>query len=49
METTLHLNEYKFQENKKITKTDWRIDLCKISEKLLAAEFPSVDLLVRLN
>ena len=33
METTLHINDFiSFinQENKEITKTDWRIDSCKI-------------------
>ena len=33
METTLHINyfiSFRNQENKEITKTDWRIDSCKI-------------------
>ena len=52
METTHHLNDYiSFinQENEEKTKIDWRIDSYKIQGKLMAAEFPSVVLLLRLN
>ena len=30
METTFHVNDYKFQEIEEITKTNWKIDLYKI-------------------
>ena len=51
METTLHVDDYKFiiQENKEITKIDQRISSNKIYEKLMATEFPSVVLLLRLK
>ena len=37
------------QENKEIAKADWRIDSYKIWGKLMAAEFPSVILILRVN
>ena len=37
------------QENEEITRTNWRINLYKIWRKLMATEFPSIDLLLRLN
>ena len=51
METSHHMNDYKFHKpgkrrNKKI---DRRIDSYNISGKYMAAEFPSVVLLLRLN
>ena len=51
METTLHINDYKFRKPGKwrITKIDWRIDFYKIQVKCMAAELPSVVLLLRLN
>ena len=51
MATTLHVNDYKFinQENEEITKINWRIDSYKIQGKLMAAEFNSVILLLRLD
>ena len=37
------------QENREITKIDWRIDLYETQGKLMTAEFRSAAFLLRLN
>ena len=50
METALHINDYKFHKSGKRRKyKDWRIDSYKILGKYMAAELPTIVLLLGLN